>query len=92
MAHTTKDKEKLLARVRRIQGQVEALSRAIEAEQDCSAVLHLIAACRGAISGLMSEVIEGHVRTHVIDPGNRPTRKQTDAAEELIEVLKTYLK
>lgn len=92
MAHTTRDKKKLLTRIRRIKGQVEALEKAVDGEHDCSAVLLLIASCRGAISGLMSEVVEGHIREHVIDPHNRPTRQQTDAAEELIDVLKTYLK
>lgn len=90
MAHTTKDKDKLLARVRRIKGQVESLEKAVADERDCSSVLQLIASCRGAISGLMAEVIEGHVRHHVID--DNPTRQQTDAAQELIDVLKTYLK
>jgi DNA-binding FrmR family transcriptional regulator len=92
MGHTAHDKGKLLSRVRRIRGQVEALERAVDGEEDCFAVLQLIAACRGAISGLMSEVIEGHIRHHVLDPAARPNAKQNEAAEELIGVLKTYLK
>ena len=92
MAHTIREKQKLLSRVRRIKGQVQALENALGGDHDCSAILQLIASCRGAISGLMSEVIEGHIREHVIDPDKRPTRQQTEAAEELIQVLKTYLK
>lgn len=92
MAHTTKDKEKLLARVRRIKGQIEAVENAVVGEQDCSAVLQLIASCRGAIGGLMAEVLEGHVREHILDPKRRPSAEQSEAAEELIAVLKTYLK
>ena len=92
MAHTSRDKERLVGRIRRIKGQVEALERAVNEEKDCSAVLQLIAACRGAISGLMGEVIEGHVRHHVLDPEGKPTAGQAEAAEELIDVLKTYLK
>jgi len=92
VSHTVRKKKQLLARIRRLQGQVEGLSKAVEEERGCTAVLHLIAACRGAIAGLMSEVLEGHVRKHVMGNGHRPTAKQSQAAEELIDVLKTYLK
>ncbi len=92
MAHTKNDKERLIGRIRRIKGQVEALERAVDEERDCSSVLQLIAAARGAISGLMAEVVEGHIRHHVLDPDTKPASEQADAAEELIDVLKTYLK
>ena len=92
MSHTIREKQKLLNRVRRIRGQVEAIEAALEEEQDCSAVLQLIAASRGAMAGLMSEVIEDHIRDHLVDPDRRPTPQQMAAAEELIDVLKSYLK
>jgi DNA-binding FrmR family transcriptional regulator len=92
MAHTIRDKAKLLNRVRRIKGQVQAVERAIDQEQDCSIILHAIAACHGAIKGLMAEVIEGHVRFHLVDPDHQPTSEQAQAAQELIDVLKAYLK
>ena len=90
--HTLRDKEKLLKRVRRIRGQVEAIERALNEEQKCGDVLQLIAASRGAINGLMSEYLEGHVRHHVLPAGTRPTSPNAEAAEELIEVVRTYLK
>jgi len=92
MAHTTKDKEKLLIRVRRIRGQVEAIERALSEAQDCADVLQLVAACRGALNGLMAELIEGHIRFHVLAPNGRGGAPQAEAAEELIEVVRTYLK
>jgi len=92
MAHTIRDKKKLLNRVRRIKGQIEAVEKAIDREQDCSAILLTIAACRGAINGLMAELIEGHIRFHVVDPDHRPTAAQADAVQELIDVIKAYLK
>ena len=92
MAHTKNDKERLIGRIRRIKGQVEALERAVNEERDCSAVLQLIAAARGAISGLMAEVVEGHIRHHILAPDTKPTSDQAESAEELIDVLKTYLK
>jgi DNA-binding FrmR family transcriptional regulator len=92
MAHTIRDKKKLLNRVRRIRGQVDAIGRALAQEQDCSVILQTVAACRGAINGLMAEVVEGHMRSHLVDPDRRPTSKQARAAQELIDVVKTYLK
>ena len=92
MAHTTKDKEKLLTRVRRIRGQVDAIERALESEQECAGVLQLMAACRGALNGLMAEVMEGHVRFHVLSPNNDRNSSQAQAAEELIDVVRAYLK
>jgi DNA-binding FrmR family transcriptional regulator len=92
MAHTIRDKKKLLNRVRRIRGQIDAVENALEHEQDCTKILMTIAACRGAINGLMAEVIEGHIRYHVVDPDHQPTSQKSRAAQELIDVLKTYLK
>jgi DNA-binding FrmR family transcriptional regulator len=92
MAHTIRDKEKLLNRVRRIRGQIDAIERALDQEWDCSSILQTIAACRGAINGLMAEIIEGHMRYHVLDPDRQPTSEQAKAAQELIDVVKTYLK
>lgn len=92
MAHTIRDKKKLLNRVRRIRGQIEAVEKAIEQEHDCSTILLTIAACRGAIHSLMAEVIEGHIRFHVVDPDHHPTSEKAKAAQELIDVVKAYLK
>lgn len=92
MAHTVHDKDKLLQRIRRIRGQINAAERALEEEKDCSSVLMLLAASRGAINSLMSEVLEGHVRHHVLAPEKKPSARQRDAAEELVEVIRTYLK
>jgi DNA-binding FrmR family transcriptional regulator len=92
MAHTIRDKKKLLNRLRRIRGQVDAIERLLEREEDCSAILQTIAACRGAVNGLMAEVIEGHIRFHIVDPDQRPTSQRARAARELMDVLQTYLK
>jgi FrmR/RcnR family transcriptional regulator, repressor of frmRAB operon len=92
MAHTSKDKEKLLNRVRRIKGQVEAIEKALSEDQECSKVLQTIAAIRGAVNGLMAEVMEGHVRYHVINPHGKQTSEQAQAAEELIDIVNRYLK
>ena len=92
MSHTIKDKKKLLDRVRRIKGQVEGIEKALELDDEEPRILHRIAGCRGAINGLMAEVMEGHIRMHIVDPNTTPTPEQVEAVEEVIDVLKTYLK
>jgi DNA-binding FrmR family transcriptional regulator len=92
VSHTVREKTKLLNRVRRIRGQIEAVERALEQEIGCSDVLQLIAGARGAINGLMAEVVEDHIRAHVMDPVNEPAGERAHAAEELIDVVRSYLK
>ncbi|PQV62798.1 DNA-binding transcriptional regulator, FrmR family [Abditibacterium utsteinense] len=91
--HTIHEQKKLLNRVRRIRGQLDGIERLLQKEDDSDGflILQTIASCRGAINGLMAEVIEGHIREHVIDE-SAPTPKQNQAADELIEVMRTYLK
>ncbi|MGP0089315.1 MAG: metal/formaldehyde-sensitive transcriptional repressor [Xanthobacteraceae bacterium] len=92
MGHTVREKTKLLARVRRIRGQVEAIERALEAEVGCADVLQVIASVRGAMNGLMAEVMEDHIRFHVVDPARERDPDKAKGAEELIDVVRTYLK
>jgi DNA-binding FrmR family transcriptional regulator len=90
--HTVKDKAKLILRVRRIRGQVEAMERALEADPECSDLLQLITAARGAMNGLMAELLEGHIRFHVLDPGQKTSSEQALAADELVDIIRSYLK
>lgn len=92
MTHTVRLKQKLLARVRRIRGQVEAMERALESEAGCERIMHLIASTRAAMAGLMAEVLEDHVRTHLVDPEKHPGALDQDGVEQLLEVVRTYLK
>ncbi len=92
MTHTVRDKQKLLARVRRIRGQIEAVERALDEDAACETVMHLIAAVRGATSGLMAEVVEDHVRTHLVDAERHPGALNSEAANQLIDVVRTYLR
>lgn len=92
MAHTIEEKRKLLNRVQRIMGQVGAIKKALDEEAECSDVLHNISACRGAMDALMAEVIEGHIRFHILPPDGRPTDEQLTAADDLVSALRAYLK
>jgi len=91
MAHTIRDKKKLLHRVRRVRGQIEAVERLLESETECIDILQQIAACRGSINGLMAEVLEGHIRFHVAEPG-LPRSSRRKAVEELVSITRSYLK
>ena len=92
MSHTIEQKQKLLARVRRLRGQVEAIERALDEEQGCDTVMHRIAGVRGAISGLMAEVVEDHIRSHLVDAEYPAQARKGDAADQLVDVMRTYLK
>lgn len=91
MSHTVKEKQKLIARAKRIKGQIEGIERALEQELGCEQIMHLIAGCRGAVNGLLSEVVEDHVRTHLADR-NAIEDPNADAIEQLVGLLRTYYK
>jgi DNA-binding FrmR family transcriptional regulator len=90
LSHISKNKAKTLSRVRRIRGQVEAIERALEGDSECEEILQLVASCRGALNGLMAELIEGHLKLHVLNPGQKTLPSQLEAADELMAVVKRY--
>jgi DNA-binding FrmR family transcriptional regulator len=92
MSHTTKHKAKLLARVRRLKGQIEAVERSLETDAPCGEVLNLVASIRGAVTGLTAELIEDHIREHVSNPDRDEDVARGEAAGELIDIIRTYLK
>lgn len=92
MAHLIRDKAKLIARVRRMRGQLEAVERALSNEADCEETLQLIASSRGALNGLMAEVLEGHIRYHLVSETPAPESEDGRAVEQLVDIVKTYLK
>lgn len=90
MPHTPAEKKKALTRVRRLRGQMEALERALEAGTDCGPVLQQLAAIRGAVNGLMAEVLESHLREEFADAANDVAR--SDSIEQAIALVRSYLK
>jgi DNA-binding FrmR family transcriptional regulator len=91
MAHTITGKKQLLARVRRIRGQADALERALAGDGECLAVLQQIAAIRGAVNGLMAVVLEGHVREHLGRDDATPAQREDDLAA-VVAALRSYLR
>lgn len=90
MSHTIRDKEKLIARIRRLKGQMEAVERGLEADKPCGEILQLLASVRGALSGLTGEIMQDHLHEHVVHAENDIEREK--AANELAQVLKTYIR
>ena len=91
MGHIAANKDDLLKRVKRIAGQIQAVERALESDHDCAKTLHLIAATRGAINGLMEQVIEDHAREHVANP-TLSEAERNQGVEELLEAIRRYSK
>lgn len=91
MAHTLKSKKQLLTRVRKIKGQAAALETALEQEKDCLAILQQIAAVRGAVNGLMAEMMEGHIREHLVADG-LSAEERLEEADKVASLLRSYLK
>jgi len=92
VAHVIQNKKKLLARLSRIRGQINGIEKALNEERDCGEILLTLAACRGAMNALMAEILEGHVRLHLLHPDIQKDPAGAAAAEELVEVIKRYLK
>jgi DNA-binding FrmR family transcriptional regulator len=90
MAHTIRDKAKLLARIRRIQGQASALEKALDQGVDCAAILQQTAAIRGAVNGLMAVVMEGHLVEHLVREPQAKRRRHDVTA--VLNVIRAYLK
>jgi DNA-binding FrmR family transcriptional regulator len=92
MSHVAKEKAKLLNRLKRMRGQIEAMERAVNADNEGATVLQQATACRGALDGFIAEVIEDHIREHMVDARAGRESPQVLAAEELIEIVHQYLK
>ena len=78
----------MVNRTKKVIGQLESVERALNEHQSCAEVLHRLAAARGAINSLMAELMEDHIRNHM----SRHTKTAEDAADDLIEIVRTYLR
>ena len=88
MPQTPKEKLELVSRTKKIIGQLESVLRGLEEDAHCADILQRLAAARGAINSLMGELMENHIRNHM----PRKTKSSAEAAEDLVEIVRTYLK
>jgi DNA-binding FrmR family transcriptional regulator len=91
MSHLEKEKQKLIARIKRIRGQVDSIERSLTTDDDCADVLMLLANVRGGINSLMAEVLEDHIRLHMLT-NEKNTMPSAELAEDLIGLVRAYLK
>ncbi len=91
MPHSPQEKKRVLARVRRVRGQLDALERALEEGADCAPILQQIAAVRGAINGLMAGVLESHLRETFSHMG-AADEKAGQSTDEVIGLVRSYLR
>ena len=92
MSHITAAKKELISRIHRIQGQLDAIKEAVQGDHDCASVLQQVAACRGGINGLMTEIIEGEIKCHVLSPNAKANSSEAQAADQVVEILRRYIK
>ena len=88
MPHSAEDKQRAITRLRRIKGQAEALERAVLGGSECGPIPHQLAAMRGAVHGLMADLLDGHVREILAE---KPAPSQ-ESVDETLALLRSYLK
>ncbi|WP_139851805.1 metal/formaldehyde-sensitive transcriptional repressor [Acinetobacter pullicarnis] len=91
MPNEIEDKKKILTRVRRIKGQAEAIEKALESNVECHAILQQICSVRGAINGLMNEMLEVHLKDTLVS-GETTEQQRSKELAEIAKILKSYLK
>ena len=91
MPHSPEEKKRVLTRVRRMRGQLDALERALGAGADCGPVLQQLAALRGAVNGVMSGVLESHLREELGQPADSPEQRRA-SVDDAVALVRTYLK
>jgi DNA-binding FrmR family transcriptional regulator len=91
MSHIDKEKQKLVARIKRIRGQVDSIERSLTTDDNCADILMLLANVRGGINSLMAEVLEDHIRLHLLS-GERSSAPPQELAEDMIDLVRAYLK
>lgn len=90
-AEIPREKQKLLFRIKRIRGQFAAVERALETGDECTDILMLLAAIRGGVNGLMAEILEDHIRLHMMTPDQKMDSPE-ELGEDLIGLVRAYLK
>jgi len=91
LPETSKEKQKLLSRIKRMAGQIDAVERSVTEGDECADILMLLAAIRGGVNSLMAEILEDHIRLHIIHP-TRTSETPEELTEDLISLVRAYLK
>lgn len=98
MPHSSKDKQRAITRLRKVQGQAKALEAAVADGAACGVVLQQLAAMRGAVNGLMADVLEGHLRETLGHADCDQTQLTPEheamhaALDDAVRLVRSYLK
>jgi DNA-binding FrmR family transcriptional regulator len=87
----SREKQKLLYRLNRLRGQFAAVERSLTAGDECADILMLLAAIRGGVNALMAEILEDHIRLHMMNPQQKMDSPE-ELGEDLIGLVRAYLK
>ena len=88
MSHLSREKLDLVSRTKKVIGQLESVLRGLNEDEQCADILQRLAAARGSINSLMGELLEDHIRNHM----PRTSKSSEEAADDVIEIVRTYLK
>jgi FrmR/RcnR family transcriptional regulator, repressor of rcnA expression len=88
MSHTSREKLDLVNRTKKVIGQLDSVLKALNDDEQCAEILHRLSAARGAINSLMGELMEDHILNHM----PRNSKSAGEAAEDMIQIVRTYLK
>ncbi|MFP6561127.1 formaldehyde-responsive transcriptional repressor FrmR [Paraburkholderia sp. B3] len=91
MPHSPEEKKRVLTRVRKVRGQLDALERALEEGADCGPVLQQLAAIRGAINGVMAGVLESHLREEFTQAAGS-AEDASGSIDDVVTLVRTYLR
>lgn len=87
----SRETQRLISRIKRLRGQIDALDRSVTEGDECADILMLLAAIRGGVNSLMAEILEDHIRLHIAHP-DRATESPEELTEDLIGLVRAYLK
>jgi DNA-binding FrmR family transcriptional regulator len=88
LSHLSREKLDLVTRTKKVIGQLESVLRGLNDDEQCADVLQRLAAARGAINSLMGELLEDHIRNH----RPRNSKSSAEAADDVIGIVRSYLK
>jgi DNA-binding FrmR family transcriptional regulator len=91
LPEVSREKQRLIARVRRLEGQIAAVERAVAEGDECADILMLLAGIRGGVNSLMAEILEDHIRLHITHP-DRSRESPEELTEDLVGLVRAYLK
>lgn len=84
-----KEKEELVKRLNRIEGQVRGIKSMVQEDRYCVDILTQVSAVQAALNSFNKELLSRHIKSCVADDIREGSE---DAVDELCELLKKLMK